>query len=97
METRTCLKICILPMLHRSHDASCSTYSIGMVGLMGTATLTKKRMGYVNTKMHGIIAWAGLLLSGGGFYVIYQNKNEMGKDHFTTLHSWGKLLILVDM
>jgi hypothetical protein len=61
-----------------------------MVGLMGTATLTKKRMGYVNTKMHGIIAWVGLMLSAGGFYVIYQNKIENGKDHFTTLHSWGK-------
>ena len=57
---------------------------------MGTATLTKKRMGYVNTKMHGMIAMAGLFLSIGGFYVIYENKNQMGKDHFTTLHSWGK-------
>jgi intracellular septation protein A len=62
----------------------------GMVGLMGTATLTKKRMGYVNTKMHGIIAMTGLMLSMGGFYVIYENKNQMGKDHFTTWHSWGE-------
>ena len=64
-----------------------------MVGLMGTAVLTKKRMGYVNTKLHGIIAWGGLMLSAGGFYVIYENKNQMGKDHFTTLHSWGKFVL----
>lgn len=62
----------------------------GMVGMMGAAALTKKRMGYTNTKLHGIIAWLGMLLSGGGFYVIYQNKEKMGKDHFTTLHSWGE-------
>ena len=66
---------------------------LGMVGLMGTAVLTKKRMGYVNTKLHGIMAWTGLLMSGGGLYVIYQNKNNMGKDHFTTLHSKGEFVI----
>mmetsp|Transcript_17039 Transcript_17039/g.39031 ORF Transcript_17039/g.39031 Transcript_17039/m.39031 type:complete len:205 (+) Transcript_17039:115-729(+) len=59
---------------------------IGMVGLMGTAALTKKKGGYSNTKLHGIMASAGLLLASGGFYVIYQNKINMGKDHFTTLH-----------
>ena len=36
------------------------------------------------------MAWIGMMLSGGGLYVIYQNKVEMGKDHFTTLHSWGE-------
>lgn len=67
----------------------------GMVGLMGTATLTKKRMGYTNTKLHGIIAWAGMLSSYAGFYVIYTNKNSMGKDHYTTLHSKAGLAALV--
>ena len=62
----------------------------GMVGMMGTAALTKKRMGYTNTKLHGMIAWAGMTLSGGGLYVIYQNKESMGKEHFTTVHSWGE-------
>jgi hypothetical protein len=66
-----------------------------MVGLMGTATLTKKRMGYTNTKLHGMIAWAGLVSSYIGFYVIYQNKNNNGKDHFTTLHSKAGLAALV--
>mmetsp|Transcript_31158 Transcript_31158/g.45851 ORF Transcript_31158/g.45851 Transcript_31158/m.45851 type:complete len:196 (-) Transcript_31158:133-720(-) len=68
---------------------------VGMVGLMGTATLTKKRMGYTNTKLHGMIAWAGLMSSYAGFYVIYQNKNTMGKDHYTTLHSKAGLAVLV--
>lgn len=62
--------------------------------MMGTAALTKKRMGYVNTKLHGIMAWVGLLMSGSGLYVIYQNKNNMGKDHFTTLHSKGKFVLI---
>ena len=66
------------------------TPSSGMVGLMGTAALTKKKGGYSNTKLHGIMASAGLLCAAGGFYVIYQNKISMGKDHFTTLHGKGK-------
>jgi hypothetical protein len=61
-----------------------------MVGMMGTAVLTKKRMGYTNTKLHGIMATMGLVLTAVGFYVIYENKNQMGKTHFTTWHSWGE-------
>ena len=66
------------------------SYNIGMVGMMGSAAITKKRGGYTNTKLHGIMTMTGMLLAGGGFYVIYQNKESMGKNHFTTLHSWGE-------
>ena len=69
---------------------SCDT---GMVGMMGVAAVTKKRGGYTNTKLHGMMAWAGLILSGAGLYVIYQHKESMGKNHFTTYHSWGKSAI----
>jgi hypothetical protein len=62
----------------------------GMVGMMGVAAVTKKRGGYTNTKLHGMMAWAGLILSGGGMYVIYQHKESMGKNHYTTYHSWGE-------
>ena len=63
---------------------------IGMVGMMGVAAVTKKRGGYTNTKLHGIMAWVGMILAGSGLYVIYQNKENMGKSHFTTYHSWGE-------
>ena len=69
---------------------SCDT---GMVGMMGVAAVTKKRGGYTNTKLHGMMAWAGLILSGAGLYVIYQHKESMGKNHFTTYHSWGESAI----
>ncbi|KAL7524938.1 hypothetical protein ACHAWF_001139 [Thalassiosira exigua] len=64
---------------------------IGMVGMMGAAALTKKRGGYTNTKLHGIMAWVGIMVAGAGLYVIYQNKENMGKEHFTSLHSWAGL------
>ena len=67
---------------------------LGMVGMMGAAALTKKRGGYTNTKLHGIMAWVGMMIAGGGLYVIYQNKESMGKNHFTTYHSWGKWSVL---
>jgi len=67
---------------------------LGMVGMMGAAALTKKRGGYKNTKLHGIMAWVGMMLAGGGLYVIYQHKESMGKAHFTTYHSWGERSIL---
>ena len=68
----------------------------GMVGMMGAGALTKKRGGYTNTKLHGMMAWAGVMLAGGGLYVIYKHKNVMGKDHFTTLHSWGEFIFVYD-
>jgi hypothetical protein len=61
--------------------------------MMGVAAVTKKRGGYTNTKLHGMIAWAGLILAGGGLYVIYQHKESMGKNHYTTYHSWGESVI----
>ena len=67
---------------------------LGMVGMMGAAALTKKRGGYTNTKLHGIMAWVGMMIAGGGLYVIYQNKESMGKNHFTTYHSWGKWSVI---
>lgn len=70
----------------------------GMVGMMGAAALTKKRGGYANTKLHGIMAWVAIMLAGGGMYVIYQHKESLGKDHFTSLHAkfggaafWGSI------
>lgn len=64
---------------------------------MGAAALTKKRGGYTNTKMHGIMAITGMVLGGAGLYVIYQNKESMGKEHFTTLHSRGKCLCVISI
>ncbi|KAL3792930.1 hypothetical protein ACHAW5_006837 [Stephanodiscus triporus] len=63
----------------------------GMFGMMGAAAITKKRGGYTNTKLHGMMAWGGMMLAGGGLYAIYGHKNAMGKAHFTTLHSWAGL------
>lgn len=79
-----CMNLC------SSYHILMLSYNIGMVGMMGSAAITKKRGGYTNTKLHGIMTMTGMLLAGGGFYVIYQNKESMGKNHFTTLHSWGE-------
>jgi len=59
----------------------------GFVGLMGAAAATKKMGGYANTKAHGILASLGSLMSLAGLYVIYKNKENMGKDHLTSYHS----------
>mmetsp|Transcript_20922 Transcript_20922/g.35989 ORF Transcript_20922/g.35989 Transcript_20922/m.35989 type:complete len:197 (+) Transcript_20922:51-641(+) len=65
---------------------------VGMVGMMGSAALTKKRGGYTNTKLHGMMAMGGMFIAAGGIYVIYQNKENIGKSHFTTYHSWAGLV-----
>ena len=74
-----------------------SLKSPGMVGMMGAGALTKKRGGYTNTKLHGIMAWVGMILAGCGLYVIYQNKENMGKQHFTTLHAKSELVDLTHL
>lgn len=60
----------------------------GFVGLMGVAAVTKKLGGYANTKYHGYLSCAGLLLAFGGIYVIYKNKDIHDKPHFTSTHAW---------
>ena len=69
--------------------------TVGMIGCMGIAAITKKMGGYTNTKNHGIIANLGAVLSLGGLYAIYQNKNNWGKEHFTSLHGKVGLALIV--
>merc|ERR1719276_290536 len=69
--------------------------TLGFVGLMGTATVTKKLGGYTNTKIHGILASGGLFLALGGFYAIYRNKAIHNKSHFTSWHSWFGLVTII--
>lgn len=68
--------------------------TIGFVGLMGSATVTKRLGGYTNTKLHAGLASLGLFSALGGFYAIYHNKDLHGKDHFTSYHSWYGLFAL---
>mmetsp|Transcript_30153 Transcript_30153/g.61503 ORF Transcript_30153/g.61503 Transcript_30153/m.61503 type:complete len:200 (-) Transcript_30153:180-779(-) len=69
--------------------------TVGFVGLMGTAAITKKLGGYTNTKIHGVLSGAGFFAALGGLYAIYRNKELMGKEHFTSTHSWGGAVALL--
>jgi cation transport ATPase len=60
---------------------------LGFVAMMGTSVVTKKLGGYKNTKLHGMLASGGLLMTFGGLYVIYRNKELMGKEHITSTHA----------
>ena len=60
--------------------------TLGMVGCMGISAVTKKLGGYTNTKLHGILSSLGVVLSLGGLYAIYQNKNLYERPHFTSYH-----------
>ena len=60
---------------------------LGFVAMMGTSAVTKKLGGYKNTKTHGILASSGLIMAFGGLYVIYRNKELMGKEHITSTHA----------
>ena len=61
----------------------------GMVGCAGVSVVTKKLGGYTNTKIHAALAVASVVLSLGGFYAIYSNKELYERPHFTSLH--GKM------
>ncbi|KAL7560503.1 hypothetical protein ACA910_020616 [Epithemia clementina (nom. ined.)] len=71
--------------------------TLGMVTLPGIGAVTKKLGGYTNTKIHGILGGVSIFVSLVGLYVIYQNKNSMNKAHFTTVHAWAGLAVLVNM
>lgn len=67
---------------------------LGVIGMMGASLSTKKLGGYKNTKLHAIMSSTGLLLALGGLIVIYVNKNQSGKSHFTSVHSMFGLVTL---
>jgi len=71
--------------------------TIGMIALPGIATVTKKKGGYVNTKIHGILSWLGIFCTLGGYYVIYQNKEMNGAPHLTTPHAWAGIFVMGNM
>ena len=71
--------------------------TLGMTGSMGIAAVTKKLGGYTNTKIHGMLASFGFMLSLGGLYAIYQNKNLYEKPHFTSTHGKIGLAVMVSM
>ena len=69
----------------------------GMTGSMGIAAVTKKMGGYTNTKIHGMLASFGFMLSLGGLYAIYHNKNLYEKPHFTSTHGKIGLALMISM
>ena len=69
--------------------------TVGYIGCMGMAAVTKKLGGYQNTILHGMMASAGFFLVLGGFYAIYHNKNLYERPHFTSLHGKSGLALIV--
>ncbi len=69
----------------------------GMVGSMGIGAVTKKLGGYTNTKLHGMLASFGYMLSLGGIYAIYHNKNLYGSPHFTSTHGKIGIALMIAM
>jgi hypothetical protein len=67
----------------------------GLVGCTGIAAITKKLGGYTNTKNHGYISSFGVLLTLGGLYAIYHQKNLYEKPHFTSYHGQAGIGLIV--
>jgi hypothetical protein len=65
---------------------------ISFFALAGNAALIKKIGGYDNTKKHGTMMFMSVILGLFGWYVIYSNKEMMGKKHVVSLH--GKLGVI---
>lgn len=68
---------------------------VSMFSLSASAAIVKKRGGYENTKLHGTLMLVATLLAGFGWYVIYSNKEILGKAHLTSWHAWIGLACLV--
>jgi hypothetical protein len=68
---------------------------LGFVVLNILGTLMKKIGGLEATKYHGYLMNFGLFVSLFGFYVIYTNKEILGKSHFTTLHGQCGLITTI--
>lgn len=77
-----------------SYHPLCMT--IGFIGLFGNAIAAKKYVGgYSYTKLHGNLSGLGLAFILYGWYVIYQNKELMGKPHITSNHAKAGLVTIL--
>lgn len=69
---------------------------VGFFTLGGLSTLTKKVGGKANTELHGTLMFLSSLVAGFATYVIYSQKEMMGKAHLTTPHAqFGALTLLL--
>lgn len=68
---------------------------IGFVTLGGLSILTKKIGGKANTEMHGNLMFLSSVFVGFASYVIYANKEAMGKAHLTTTHGQSGAMVLL--
>jgi len=66
--------------------------SLAFVVAAGSGIVVKRRGGRANTILHGNTMIASFALAMGGWYIIYEQKNMLGKPHNTTWHSWQGLL-----
>ena len=46
--------------------------------------------------MHGILGWAGIMLSLAGCYCIYRNKEINGYGHLKSSHAWCGLGVMIN-
>jgi len=72
-----------------------ASMALSFVGLSSAAALVRKRLGYRNTVLHGQLMLVATALAAFGWYVIYSNKNMLGKRHLTSWHSWFGVAALV--
>ena len=68
--------------------------TLACIPVIINATLLKKIGGLVNTRWHGYLFVLTTLLTVGGWYVIYSNKEMNGYPHLTSWHSWTGLFVL---
>ena len=66
----------------------------GFIGILGSSAIIKKQGGYTNTKLHAILSSTGLMMAFGGLYVIYKNKENMGKEHITSIHALAGIITI---
>jgi hypothetical protein len=68
---------------------------VSFILFSGFAILIKKDGGYQNTKIHGYLMSASVLIAFFGWYVIYSNKELQNKPHLVTLHAQIGVAVLL--
>ena len=68
--------------------------TLAFVAAAGSGIQMKRKGGRANTVAHGYLMLLAFVLALGGWYVIYQQKNMLGKSHNTSWHSYQGLLTM---
>jgi cytochrome b-561 domain-containing protein 2 len=72
----------------------CMSLSFGIISVEALRAIQRRRSSITNVQIHSSLNDCAIILALVGFFAIYSRKDDLGKPHFGSWHSWAGLCAL---